>query len=133
MALRVLVLGNPWVFREARHFDIRTFVIRIENDTADLNLPPALYNAPGLVALARESGFEADAVFVGDESLPPWLYGLEEIDIPLVWYAIDSHIHQWHEHYCAAFDLLLIAQPTYRELFTPVNRHGEIRFLPLYA
>lgn len=133
-SLKVLILGNPWFFRDHGRSDIKTFTVRLMNESADLSLPHAIYHAPTLLSLVREAGFDPDIIFHGDESLPPWLYGLESLNIPLIWYAIDSHIHMnWHIHYASAFDHIFLSQNKYHEEFVRYLHPDSLTFMPLYA
>lgn len=64
--------------------------------------------------------FSPDVLLVADtlgqQTLP---YGLEDIDVPRVYWAIDIHVnHFWQRHYGALFDLVLVAQKDWVPLFT---------------
>jgi len=132
--LKVLTLGIPYFFDDAREFGFEIFKIRTGNKQADILLPRSVYDASDLLAKARTRGFNPDIIFLGDESSPPWVYGLEKLDIPVVWYAVDTHIHHsWHINYCAAFDVIFMAQKGYEKLFSVCNKHGILSFTPLFS
>src|SRR5262249_28494967 len=70
----------------------------------------------------------------GDESLYPSVLGLEFLEVPLVWYAIDSHIHLgWHRAYAAAFDIILVAQKDYVASYRFDEDRQVVQWYPLYC
>lgn len=140
--LKVLIFGDPHFFRNAEDSGIRAVVVRMETDdvvrrgpvAGDMVVPVGLHHAPRLLERVRRAGFDPDFIFLGDESRMMWLYGLEEIELPLLWYAIDTHIHhKWHIPYSAVFDYIFFAQSWYAELFEPVRPGGEMEYIPLFA
>jgi hypothetical protein len=55
--------------------------------------------------------FRPDWVLQIDDSTPLVHLGLEDLDVPRAWYAVDSHLHSgWHPHYAALFDHVFCAQ-----------------------
>ncbi len=79
-------------------------------------------------------GWEPDAVALGDESLLPLFLGLESLEIPLVWYAIDNHVHDyWHPFYAALFDLIFVAQRDFVESYRRDPERQHVEWLPLYC
>ena len=140
--LKVLIFGDPHFFNDAVDYNIQTLVVRMETDdeirrgpvAGDIILPVGLHQASDILKMVRKGGFNPDFVFLGDESRMLWLYGIEDIEIPTIWYAIDTHFHRdWHLPYAAAFDCLFVAQPWYVELFAPYRLLGEMEYLPLFA
>ena len=76
--------------------------------------------------------FWPDLLLITDESLPPLYTGLEKLDIPLIGYLIDSHIHfSWHQHFAGVFDHCFIAQKNYCKAINQF--HNNCSWLPLFA
>jgi len=77
---------------------------------------------PGIVALLI------------DDSQPLFFTGIENIDIPTAWYAVDTHLHlTWHRECAKLFDFVFVAQKDFAAQFAdgPVGNH--ITWLPLYC
>lgn len=76
--------------------------------------------------------FQPDLLFLVDESLPPLCCGLERLNIPLVGYLIDSHLHyDWHRYFSQVFDHCFIAQKNYFQAIQHENKNCS--WLPLFA
>ena len=76
--------------------------------------------------------FSPDIIFYTDESKFPTLPGLEELEIPLFSYFIDSHIHYgWHREFAGIFDHVFVAQKDCCDSFN--NHTGNCSWLPLFA
>jgi hypothetical protein len=73
-----------------------------------------------------------DVLFQADHSTPLVHCGVESIDLPGVWYSIDSHLHHaWHKHYAALFDAVFCAQKNRMALISSYRRH--VAWLPLFC
>lgn len=115
--MKIFHLGNPYFllnFRELGH-DVKWAAC---NAAADVVMNPSLESAKNLLSRGSPR-WTPDLVVVGDDSVHPTLLGLEALEVPLVWYAVDSHIHaNWHRYYAAVFDVIFVAQhdwvPVYR-------------------
>jgi hypothetical protein len=60
--------------------------------------------------------------------------GLETLPKPVVWYAIDSHIHaNWHMHYAAAFDVILVAQKDWVPAYQLDGDRQHVSWMPLFC
>jgi hypothetical protein len=76
--------------------------------------------------------FRPEVTFQGDHSTPLIHCGLETIDLPKAWYAIDTHLHHaWHRYYAAPFDMVFCAQKN----MVPVLRTHQpvVEWLPLFC
>jgi len=107
--MNILHLGNPFFLQDFRQLghDVKWAAY---DRTADFVLSPYVESLHSLSAQFPARWFP-DLVVVGDDSGPPKLLGLEALDVPLVWYAIDSHLHaSWHQQYAAVFDVICVAQ-----------------------
>jgi tetratricopeptide (TPR) repeat protein len=108
--MRILHLGNAQVVPALRALghDVR----------AASQLCPLLV-APGrpvdVRVLHREIAPDAEVFFMADTLGPQTLaYGVEELAIPRVYWAIDVHVNFfWQRHYARLFDLALVAQQDY--------------------
>lgn len=61
--------------------------------------------------LTRECPFAPDILLFGDQSCFPMITGLEDLQIPVVAYLIDTHLHYpWHRYFSAIFDHVFVAQ-----------------------
>ncbi len=103
-----LVIGLNYFNREIREAgdDFRFVPCRISND--------GLTYIPHVVTKLRSEGFQPDAVFLGDFSGPPGIYGLEMLDIPSAFFCIDPHFHiDWYQYWAQAWDLMLVAESDY--------------------
>lgn len=78
------------------------------------------------------STFAPDIVLYTDESKLPTIAGLEEFEIPLFGFFIDSHIHySWHREFAGVFDHVFVAQ---KDCCDSINRHtANCSWLPLFA
>ena len=75
--------------------------------------------------------WEPDVILLGDESLLPQFVGLEFIDVPLVWYAQDAHIHEtWHPTYAALFDVVFVAQKDFAPNYLRDPSRQIVEWLP---
>jgi len=77
------------------------------------------------------SGFQPDGVlFIEGGTRRLFPSGMEALDCPTAWYAIDTHIHpELHAHTACLFDLSFVAQREFLPLFAP----SQAEWLPLAA
>ncbi len=79
-------------------------------------------------------GWEPDFVLLTDESTHPLFLGLERLDVPLGWYAIDSHLHHhWHQAYAAVFDIIFVAQRDFVRSYVRDHSRQIVSWLPLFS
>ncbi|MBF0186726.1 MAG: glycosyltransferase [Magnetococcales bacterium] len=80
------------------------------------------------------SPWRPDAVLLGDGSTFPLFPGLELLPVPLLWFAMDSHIHHnWHPDYAAVFDRIVVAQKAFVPNYLRDPDRQKVRWLPLFA
>ncbi len=73
-----------------------------------------------------------DCILLTDDSTYPMFWGLEEVELPLGWYAIDSHIHHgWHRAFAAIFDYIFVAQRDYVPNYECDPERQSVKWLPL--
>ena len=79
-------------------------------------------------------GWNPDLVILTDESTHPLVLGLERLDIPVAWYAIDSHLHmRWHQAYAAVFDMIFVAQRDFVPRYLSNPSRQVAKWLPLFC
>ncbi|RMH36206.1 MAG: hypothetical protein D6690_07050 [Nitrospirae bacterium] len=75
-----------------------------------------------------------DAIVLMDESTAPMYLGLERLEMPVLWYTIDSHLHlHWHRAYSAVFDIVFVAQRDAVPHYVCDPSRQEARWLPLFC
>jgi hypothetical protein len=76
--------------------------------------------------------FSPDRIVVHDNSSPICVVGLEDTQIPTVFYSVDAHHHcHYHKYLAGSFDLTYVAQRDYLPEF--VAHGGAAEWLPLWA
>jgi Glycosyl transferases group 1 len=74
--------------------------------------------------------FKPDLIYQGDHSGPLIHCGLENYDIPKVWFAVDVHLHNtWYPHFSPVFDKVFCAQQNH---IMEMSRYtSDVEWLPL--
>jgi hypothetical protein len=128
--MKILLLNQSWFsqeFKEAGHEVVTAGL------STDLDVPVA---RPGVhidsVIASLPNGFKPDRIVWLDNSAPLMFGGLEECDIPTVFYSVDTHHHfELHSYIAQIFDHILVAQKDYLPIFkasgTPTS------WFPLWA
>ena len=76
--------------------------------------------------------FKPNRIIYHDNSGPIGFIGLEDLDIPSVFYSVDAHHHSWwHAVFSGLFDYTLVAQPDYLPKFREFNPQSQ--WFPLWA
>jgi hypothetical protein len=76
--------------------------------------------------------FVPDIIFQGDHSTPLVHCGLEAVDVPKAWLAIDTHLHgAWHKHYASLFDIVFCAQQNTVPAMNEYRHNAQ--WLPLFC
>ncbi|MGN7611213.1 glycosyltransferase family protein [Magnetococcales bacterium HHB-1] len=79
-------------------------------------------------------GWRPDWVLLGDGSTFPLFTELEKLPVPVVWYAMDAHIHDnWHGDYAAVFDVIFVAQKSYLKNYQCDPFRQSVHWLPLFC
>ncbi len=80
------------------------------------------------------SGWDPDCILLTDESTEPMFLGLERLDVLLVWYVFDSHLHlHWHKAYAAIFDFVFVAQQSFVSHYEFDANRQVVQWLPLFC
>ncbi|MCU0609927.1 MAG: glycosyltransferase [Chitinispirillaceae bacterium] len=134
--MRILCLGSPLFAQLWREMGHTVLIV------TDLLLPPDpetirfdFFHKPQECASRFGDivdSFHPDVIFQGDHSTPLIHCGLEQIDIPKIWYAIDTHLHRaWHTHYAPGFDVVFCAQKNMVPVLSRFQR--RVKWLPLFC
>ncbi|MCA9472041.1 MAG: glycosyltransferase [Nitrospirales bacterium] len=130
--MKILLLGLPALkdgFRELGH-EVLTCPT---DNTGDIQVPEWPISIDRLWHCLPKR-WDPDLVLLTDESTHPLFFGLERLEVPLGWYAIDSHIHhRWHQAYAAAFDAIFVAQRDFIPSYMRDESRQTVRWLPLFA
>ncbi len=129
--MNILHLGNPYFLQELRRLghDVKWAA---HDRTADLPLRRPLESVQGI--LSRSAPWTPDFILLGDDSTQPAVLGLESLAVPLVWYAIDSHLHaNWHQYYASVFDVIFVAQKDWERLYRVDADRQTVSWQPLFC
>ncbi|MGB0908836.1 MAG: glycosyltransferase family protein [Nitrospirales bacterium] len=130
--MRILLLGLPAfknAFQELGH-DVLTCTT---DNTGDVWVPEFPLSVDRLWQQFPH-GWSPDFVLLTDESTHPLFLGLERLDIPIGWYAIDSHIHhRWHQAYAGVFDMIFVAQRDFVSSYVRDQARQVSQWLPLFC
>lgn len=128
--MKILLLNQDWFaddFRACGH-EVVTAGTRTH---LDLLLEFPIEDIHSLLA-RLPNGFYPDRIVVYDESAAIFVSGLEDIDIPLLFYSVDTHHHkEIHKHLAAIFDLNYVAHKDYVEVLK--ESASRVEWLPLWA
>lgn len=84
-----------------------------------------------LLKILEERGFIPDITVWADICRPPSVLGIETLPGITVGYSIDQYCNPWHPSYSAAFDLMLVAQKDYLQMFVGETA-ATIEWAPLF-
>lgn len=103
-------------------------------DKSDLNLVPPLPMLLHTLLDLLPKGWSPDLVILGDSSIFPMIVGLEQLKVPLLWYAVDSHIHtSWHPDYAPVFDVIFVAQKEFLSPYSKDPSRQHVEWLPQFC
>lgn len=82
--------------------------------------------------LNEQSPFTPDVLLFADQGCLPMLAGLEDLDIPVAAYLIDTHLNfSWHRHFAGLFDQSFAAQ---QNAAVSLERYTtNCQWLPLFS
>ncbi|NJB68883.1 hypothetical protein GGQ74_002556 [Desulfobaculum xiamenense] len=129
--MRILNIdGNYFVpeFRELGH-EVLTIGPRPGDDVViDRQLPLGR-----LVDILDSCGFVPDVVLWCDIGKPPGVFGFEDLPAATIAFSIDQYCNPWHVPYSGGFDLVLVAQKDYLDLFAHESLSRRARWMPLFC
>jgi hypothetical protein len=128
--MRVLVLNQDWFVRDLREMGHEVLTCG-PGHHMDLRLQGPVLHIDTLLKTI-EPNFKPDVLLVLDNSCPIGFAGLDELQIPAIFYSVDTHHHaSLHKLVSFVFDKTLIAQPDYKGEFDSVG--AEVEWMPLWA
>ena len=130
--LNIVVFSQPWFVEELRELGHRVVSVgRFNRKVYDIYLDKVITSVDE-VWKQLPSGFTPDCLVYHDDSWPIAVYGLEDLNLPKVFYSVDAHHHwRWHSHFGALFDLVLVALRDYVDKFTQLS--PRVEWFPLWA
>lgn len=130
--MKILHLGNGYFnesFKQLGH-DAKWAG---SDPSADVRIPARIIRIESVLQQLPVH-WNPDLVVLGDQSTHPLIVGLESLPVPLVWYAIDSHIHvNWHMYYGTAFDIICVAQKDWVPAYHMDLDRQIVSWLPLFC
>lgn len=128
-SLSILLLNQSWFAQCLRDQGHHVLSLGWKGSDTD-----HLFDTPGQhiqELLSSIKPFVPDVLLYLDDSRPVGVLGLEELDIPTIYYSVDAHHHAtWQRYFSAAFDLTLIAQRNYVDEFIPFA--PDTKWFPLW-
>ena len=130
--MRILHLGTPFFVRDFRELGHEVIHAAFDGrGDVRLDAPPAVLKD---IVSQLPNSWEPDVVLLGDDSLPPRIVGLEYLEAPLVWYAVDSHLHlSWHIQYASVFDIVLVAQRDFVGCYRTAPDRHLVEWMPAFC
>lgn len=130
--MKILLLGNACLysgFKELGH-ETLTYSPFHGGDIKLSQVPIKLEE----ILRALPTNWNADFILLTDDSSYPLILNLEHAEIPLLWYAIDSHIHHgWQKAYASVFDFVFVAQKDFVHQYVRDSFRQVVSWLPLFA
>jgi hypothetical protein len=128
--VNVLLWNQDWFAAELRALG-HTAVTMGYTRHLDVNFPTPLVHISE--ALAHfPGGARPDVLIIHDNSAPVGLIGLETLNIPIIFYSVDTHHHcELHRSLARVFDLTFVAQKDYIPQFEAERL--PVAWLPLWA
>ncbi len=131
MKYRILLLGQDWLQSELQSEGHEVFSASVTNERCNLFITHPGLSFNDLLA-KLPNGFVPDRIVYWDDSTVPWVMGLEELEIPKLFFAVDTHQHHhWHPQFSAVFDKTLVAHKDFLPLFH--NYSVDPSWMPLWA
>jgi hypothetical protein len=128
--VKILLLNQDWFATELRALGHQ---VRVCGSATHLDtvVPNRLFYLDQLLS-EHLAGFKPDIIVWLDNSAPLMVLGLEDSEIPVVYYSVDAHHHyEMHARLVAAFDHALVAQRDYLNFFEKSGTPST--WFPLWA
>jgi hypothetical protein len=128
--VRILLLNQDWWANELRELGHEVMSC---GDFPHLDAKPIIpYPHINTLIEHLPHKFSPDVIIWLDNSAPLFLQGLEDCDIPIVLYSVDTHHHSFlHSHLASCVDHVLVGQKDYISHFA--NCGTPISWLPAWA
>lgn len=129
MSLHILCIGGTYLVPALKRLGHSPLAAHA-SPQADLPTPHP-FTVRQLLRRLESLDFRPDALFCCDDGNLPLLLDPENAPWPSVRYSIDTYCNPWHVPYAHGFDVSLVAQKDYVELFT--GEGMDARWLPLFC
>ncbi|GJL53160.1 MAG: hypothetical protein NPIRA02_02920 [Nitrospirales bacterium] len=130
--MNILLLGLS-ILKEAFQACGHDVLTCTTDNTGDVRLPEFPIEIDRVLQELPYS-WDPDFVLLTDESTHPLFLGLEHLEVPVGWYAIDSHLHhRWHKAYATVFDVIFVAQRDFESLYRRDESRQCVHWLPLFT
>ncbi|MCB0319058.1 MAG: hypothetical protein KDD56_09900, partial [Bdellovibrionales bacterium] len=128
--MKILLVGQSWFKKE---FEEEGHQVLSIGFPSHLDVLPR-YPSINVKLAISEAGldFVPDVIVIWDNSSPIVLSGLEDYEVPILFYSIDTHHHSHLHQYISVFaDETWVAQKDYLNCFADVGR--KVEWIPLWA
>ena len=126
--MNILLLNQNWFADYYKKQGHKVISVGTRNNTDVQILSPFM----DIKEVCQRINFEPDCIIAHDESAPLLFTGFENLDIPTVFYSVDTHHHaDIHQHTAKLFDITYVAQCDYVAAFKDSN--CDVRWMPLWA
>lgn len=128
--MKILVLNQDWFVQEWRDLGHEVLSAGLSNHL-DVILATPLLHIDTIIKTCPNN-FNPELIIYYDNSMPLLWTGLDETDIPTLFYSVDAHHHvNQHKYLSCVFDHTIVAQKDYISSFHEV--HGSASWMPLWA
>jgi len=131
----ILLLNQIWFVEELRALGHRIVTAGLD-ERFDVQIHAPLTHISQIIERAPDN-FNPDRIVMFDNSGPLVVTGLEEVEIPMLFYSIDTHHHlSFHRHYYQLFDYTLLAQRDYLDALMELGRSEDrplAEWMPLWS
>lgn len=128
--MKILLLNQHWFaneWREAGH----TVISCGRYPYLDVHIPGNVFHIDDIL-LSCLKGFEPDRIVIFDDSHPLSISGLNEVEVPLFFYSVDTQHHfERHRDLRGAVDGMVTAQADYLDYLRATGEH--VGWMPLWS
>ena len=128
--MNVLLINQYWFAKEWREDGHRVVSIG-RYPYLDVNVPYGISHINHILGYYLPD-FSPDVVVIYDDSTPLSIFGLDELNVPILFYSVDTHHHfERHRELSEAADKTLIAQSDFLPFFR--EKDHQVEWFPLWA
>jgi len=129
-SMRILLINQTWFSNELRSLGHEVLSVGNSRHLDHVTTGPIMHIDQLLRSLPN--GFTPDRIVWLDNSAPMGVVGIEDCDIPTLFYSIDTHHHYViHSHLASCFDHTLVAQKDFIPDFEALENPAT--WFPLWA
>lgn len=128
--MNILLLNQDWFATELRSFGHSVLTCGV-TPQLDHRLSSSVVGLKETLS-SLPNGFKPDVIVWLDDSAPVTYIGIEDAEVPTIFYSVDTH-HHWdlHARLAHCFDQVLVAQKDYLHHFAPSGTPTS--WFPLWA